>query len=90
MTKEEYINSLSVDELRAIAREFYEWFNDDGCPICDNDAPCPCGKTDEEQDEIRCRDDQGVQALNGCWLKYYVWRYRQKREGLAKLRSMPK
>lgn len=81
MTKQEYINSLSVDELRAIAGEFYHWCGDDGCPMThDKDFPCAEGRGDDEIFARNCQWDEGEQAESGCWLKYYVWKFRKKQE----------
>ena len=85
MTRDEYINSLSLDELRAVVREFWGWIREDCCPKDDN-ADFPC---DGEQDYVRsmgalylpfspdkcnkCYDSD----QEGCEVKYAVWKFRK-------------
>ncbi len=77
MTQEEYINSLTIEELRYVVNQFWDWVGNDGCPIAneaaDKDYIC------EEENKINeCWDFQEQQL--GCWVKYYVWKYHNSKE----------
>ena len=77
MTPEEYINSLTVDEMRYVLLRFWTWFGNEGCPWSD-DKEYDCGADENEFGERECAFEPCEQT--GCWLKYYVWLYRKKKE----------
>ena len=77
MTPEEYINSLTVDEMRYVLLKFWDWYGNDGCPWSD-DKEYDCGAEKDEFGERECAFETCEQT--GCWLKYYVWLYRKNKE----------
>ena len=88
MTKQEFIDSLTAEELQMLVGEFFDWQNWDTCPYrVDSNFPC-YGKQEFEKDkqdgEVEGEFDSLFDCPNdsqeGCWAEYYVWRYRQKKE----------
>jgi len=85
MTKQEFIDSLSIDELKAVVSEFYYWYDENGCPK-EQHSEYPCeGETEfykkkaagmiEADAQFDCGFDCGDSF--GCWAEYYVWKLRQ-------------
>lgn len=77
MTPEEYIATLSVDEMRYVLGCFWDWVENDGCPWS-NDKEYDCDAEENEFGVRECVEDGCYQL--GCWLKYYVWQYRKNKE----------
>lgn len=64
MTTDEYLDTLSKDEMKYALKMFNEWRVEFGCPRCDADDnfPCPAkSRADGECDEY-------------CWIEYFVWK----------------
>ena len=85
ISKKNYIDTLLIEELRAVVSEFYEWCSEFKCPFAENpDFPCDeklqfeedkaKGKEEGEFGDYYCNND----SQWGCWVKYYVWKFRQK------------
>ena len=75
MTKEEYIDSLTPDEMRSVIRQFWDWRNNNGCPMTeDGNDNFDCKKDFPQGWDEECDDDYFDQT--GCWVRYYVWQYR--------------
>ena len=72
----EFVESLTVEELRAVAMEFWHWGDfENGCPKHQH-PEYPCGRRDGGE----C-DGYGDSQL-GCWVKYYAWTAgRRERQG---------
>lgn len=73
MTATEYIKSLTDEEKNYALEQFYEWVADDCPAIAYEKYGYKCN--------FECRDkyDQLNQA-DGCWLKFYVWKFRQEQD----------
>ena len=71
----EFVESLTVEELRAVAMAFWHWGDfENGCPK-HRHPEYPCGRRDGGE----C-DGYGDSQL-GCWVKYYAWTAGQRTEG---------
>ena len=75
MTPEEYINTLTVDEMRYVILQFWDWYSGEGCPAtCYPKYKCHRENTDD------CDEEREV--LDGCWVRYYVWKFhKNKKDG---------
>ena len=80
MTPEEYINSLSVEEMRYVLRQFWDWWNNEGCPWIATGDDYECGAEADEFGDRQCAESVDTEEQNGCWLKYYVWKFRKNKE----------
>lgn len=81
MTRDEYIASLTMDELRAVARFFWDWWNVGGCPKLRDSAFLCCEEAEfkkqgEDFDIDACPNDSG----EGCEIEYAVWLFRNNKE----------
>ena len=84
ISKENYINTLLIEELRAIVSEFYEWHNEYKCPFGENsEFPCDEKLRFEEDKKAGCKEGEfgdyycPNESQEGCWVKFYVWKFRQ-------------
>lgn len=68
MTTDEYLETLSKDEMKHALKMFNEWRVEFGCPWADADENFPCPADNREDYEC---DDY-------CWIAYYVWMKKQE------------
>lgn len=74
---EKLIDTFTLEELRFIVRQFARMAANDGCPLMQyNDFHCEyCDDCSNVKD-----DYDGTNEVDYmCWLKFYVWCYRNKR-----------
>lgn len=89
MTKEEYINTLTPDEMRSVIRQCWEWSNENGCPMSEGgDDSFDCKRDFPQGWCEEC--DEDIREQYGCWVMFYVWKYRRKIESWEKLKTMGK
>lgn len=79
----DYINSLSTEELRGVLGYFLDWHCEEGCPA-EQDSSYECDFTKMDEPKDLCSDEYMYECPNdsqyGCWVEYYVWKFRQKKE----------
>lgn len=89
MTQEEYIKSLTVEEMRFALLQCWNWRNDNGCPMTEGgDDSFDCKRDFPEGWADECDEDYREQC--GCWVWFYVWQYRRLKEAREKLKAMGK
>ena len=87
MTPEEYIKSLTVDEMRFALLQCWDWRNDNGCPMSEGgDDSFDCKKDFPQGWDEECDEDWRDQY--GCWIMFYVWTCRKRRKAMEKLKEI--
>ena len=85
---DDFVNSLSVDELKEVVKQFCDWSNEEDCPRSfDSAFPCDWSKEKDfpQRDDVEKTFDEWDRADcpfgdKGCWAQYYVWRFRKLRK----------
>jgi hypothetical protein len=72
----QFIESLSIDELRYIVTKFSEWYNDEGCPYVQHDFKCDFYNEEEFAEDADRGNCPYEEYTNACWVKYFLEQYR--------------
>ncbi len=81
MTDEEYIDSLTLDDLKAIATGFLPWTRAGQCPI-DYEPKYPCRYSRDPEYNPKTAYYECPYSQSRCWVGLYVWRGRQSKKPL--------
>ena len=77
-SKKEFIDSLTVDELKAVASQFWEVYEEDSCPAM-KDNYYFCKYMPDNGDWLNCGH-----WCDGCLVRYFVWKFRQTKKEAGK------
>jgi hypothetical protein len=72
----QFIESLSIDELRYIVGKFSEWYNNEGCPYVQHDFKCDFYNEEEFAEDASRENCPYEEYTNACWVKYFLEQYK--------------
>ena len=79
MTKDKmdnFLDRLSPDVMKRILWDFWDWMNEEGCPLeRDSQYPCEWRESDEYSSSKEPAFDCPYGQTCGCWVKYYAWKH---------------